>query len=97
MVSNTRIRSASRLPVSKHDGHRFIVIYILPLQTVHGFVVHDTKIDNAYPALQHPGRIHEDKRYSWTTGEVTGYPVRKLTRALSFDEAEAEAGRLNAA
>ncbi len=97
MVSNTRIRSASKLPVSKHDGHRFIVIYVLPLPVGHGFIVHDTKIDDKYPAMQHPGRIVEDKRYSWERGEVTGYPVRKLVHALNFDEAEALAGRLNTA
>ena len=95
MKTKTRIKSASKLPVSKHDGRKFFVLYVLPLPVVHGFIVRDSRI--AGKALNHPGRIHEDPRYVWGQVDVLGYSVRRLVRALSFDDAEALAGRLNAA
>ena len=95
MTTKVRIRSAGALPKSKYDGHRFVVRYVLPLPTVHGFIVNDTRISGQ--ALNYPEKIHEDTRYLWKQDKVLGVPVRRLIRGLSFDEAEAEASRLNAA
>lgn len=94
MTTKIRIRSAGELPKSKYDGHRFVVNYVLPLPIVHGFIVNDTRISGQ--ALNYPGKIHEDTRYLWKQGSVLGETVRRLTRGLSFDNAEALAGRLNA-